>query len=46
VIAVDDISSDEAHEPAIFERLAPAAQRITIPDGGKVEASLRRLKLP
>ena len=45
VIAVDDIAHEDTRAPAILERLATSAVRVTIGEGAKTEVALRRLEL-
>jgi hypothetical protein len=43
-IALDDIEVESARDPAVLERLAPAASRVTIAEG-EAEVNLSRLRL-
>ena len=43
-IALDDIDAESARDPAVLERLAPAATRVTITEG-EGDVNLPRLKL-
>jgi hypothetical protein len=45
VIAVDDIESERARDPEIFEHLIASAARVTVDEGKKAEVTLRRVKL-
>jgi hypothetical protein len=45
VIAVDDIGLEEIRMPAVLERLATSALRVSVAEGASVEAVLRRLPL-
>ena len=45
VIAVDDMSPDDARDPGVFERLATAATRVAVVEGAPVEVALRRFEL-
>jgi hypothetical protein len=45
VIAVDDIGLEEIRMPAVLERLATSAIRVSVAEGASVEAVLRRLPL-
>ena len=45
VIAVDDISLEETRDPAVLDRLAASARRVTLTDESPLEVSLRRFTL-
>jgi Carboxypeptidase regulatory-like domain len=45
IVAVDDIESEDARDPAILERLIPSALRVTLTDTAKTEVDLRRVML-
>ena len=45
LIAVDDIEYQATHNPAILEKLARNATRVTIPERGLIEVSLQRYLL-
>lgn len=45
VIAVDDIGIEEMRMPAVLERLATSAIRVSVAEGANVEAVLRRIEL-
>jgi hypothetical protein len=45
VIAVDDIGMEEMRMPAVLERLATSAIRVSVAEGANVEAVLRRVAL-
>lgn len=45
VIAVDDIGFEEMRAPAVLERLALHAMRVTVAEGGNMEVPLRRFEL-
>jgi hypothetical protein len=45
VIAVDDISLEETWNPAILDRLATSATRVTLIEGAHFELALRRFTL-
>jgi hypothetical protein len=45
VIAVDDIGMEEVRVPAVLERLATSAIRVSVAEGANVEAVLRRVAL-
>jgi hypothetical protein len=43
-VALDDIEAEESRDPTILERLARVAERITLVEGTRSEASLRAVK--
>jgi hypothetical protein len=45
VIAVDDIGMEEMRMPAVLERLATSAIRVSVAEGANVQAVLRRVAL-
>jgi hypothetical protein len=45
IVAVDDIETEDARDPAILERLIPSALRVTLTDTAKTEVDLRRVML-
>ena len=45
VIALDDIGYEEMRMPAVLERLATSAIRVSVAEGANVEAVLRRMEL-
>ena len=45
VIAIDDIGIEEIRVPAVLERLAASAIRVSVTEGASVDAVLRRLEL-
>ena len=45
VVALDDISYEDTRSPAVLERLASSAIRVSVTEGSSVEAVLRRLEL-
>ena len=45
VIAVDDIGMEEMRMPAVLERLAMSAIRVSVAESANVEAVLRRMEL-
>jgi hypothetical protein len=44
-IAVDNIEYEDTRDPAILEKLAAGATRVTLGDGASIEVPLRRLRL-
>lgn len=44
-VAIDDIDPEDVRDPALLDRLAPDAVRVTLGDGAGLEVSLRRLTL-
>jgi hypothetical protein len=44
-IAVDNIEYEDTRDPAVLEKLAAGATRVTLGDGASIEVPLRRLKL-
>jgi hypothetical protein len=45
VIALDDIETEDAFDPAVLEKLAPHATRVNLAAEGVVELSLQRFKV-
>jgi hypothetical protein len=45
-IAIDDIEADDARSPAMLEKLAAHATRVTVADGSQSDLRLRRVKKP
>jgi len=46
VVAVDDVSYEDVHDPAYLEQLVPAATRVTLREGEPQTLQLRRIKAP
>lgn len=44
VVAVDDIEAEDARNPAVLEKLAAYATRVTVVDGAQTDVALTRLK--
>jgi hypothetical protein len=44
-VALDDITADAVHDPALLERLIPAATRVILAEGARQEVVLRRVSL-
>jgi hypothetical protein len=42
VVAVDDLESDDARDPAVLDKLRGIATKVTVAEGATVELSLRR----
>jgi hypothetical protein len=45
VIAIDDVAADGWRDPAVLEKLASAATRVSLADGAPSEITLRRMTL-
>ena len=43
VVAVDDMEPDDFRDPAVLDRLRSSATRVTVPEGGTVQVSVRRV---
>jgi hypothetical protein len=42
IIAIDDLDFDDSQDPAVLEKLANNALRVTVTDDGPIEVPLRR----
>jgi hypothetical protein len=46
VVALDDATGDDIHDPTFLDQLVPKATRVTLRDGDPQTVSLRRIKGP